>query len=242
MPAPVGRHFLMASDGNARRLRSMETKRLAAGGGSAVILKNRLYGVARMKPNMAVGLAVLIALGLGGAAVAQQGHGMRHGMMGQQMQQHQHGMMGGMMGRGMQAMLHGPGSTESETLELAAMFHNHADISRTVINLPDGIDTVTESHDPELRAILVSHVVGMIARVEQGRDPQVPVQSPTLDILFENRTLIETVMEPTEHGIRVIQRSNDAATVAALQTHAAEVSVLAARGMMAIHEGRMAHQ
>lgn len=201
-----------------------------------------------MKQKLVAGIAAVVILGLGGAALAQHaqgmGHGMGRGMMGGQHAQHEHGagMMGGMMGRGMQAMLHGPGSTEAETIELASMFHNHGQITRTVVNLPNGIDATTETRDPDLQALMVSHVVGMIARVDEGRDPQVPIQSATLEVLFKNRALIETVLEPTDHGIRVIQTSDDAETVAALQTHAAEVSAMVERGMMAVHEAQMTRQ
>jgi hypothetical protein len=145
--------------------------------------------------------------------------------------------MGG--GHGMMAMLQGEDTSPEEVAELRSMFMHHPDIRRSVTNLPDGIETVTESDDPYLAERIISHVVGMIGRMEDGRDPRIPIQSPTLDILFANRDLIRTEIEPTETGIRVVQRSGDPATVAALQTHAAEVSDMAARGMQAVHEQMM---
>jgi len=75
--------------------------------------------------------------------------------------------------------------------------------------------------------------------VEEGLDPQVFIQSPTLDILFERRASIATEIEATETGIVVIQTSDDPEVVAALQRHAAEVSDMANRGMMAVHERMM---
>ena len=109
-------------------------------------------------------------------------------------------------------------------------------ITRTVENLPNGIRTTTETADPELRDALVNHVVGMIGRVHEQRDPQIPIQSPTLSILFDRADAIETDMEPTDSGITVIQTSDDPQVVAALQKHAAEVSDLAARGMQSVHD------
>ena len=143
-----------------------------------------------------------------------------------------------MMGHDMANMpgLRGLDATDEESAELAVMFQNFATISRTVENLPDGIRTVTGASDPEVMDALVSHVAGMIARVEQGRDPQIFIQSPTLDVLFQNRALITTQIETTADGIIVTQTSEDAATVAALQKHAGEVSDLAARGMQSVHE------
>jgi len=101
---------------------------------------------------------------------------------------------------------------------------------------------VLKTTNPDLRAQLVAHVIGMIDRVDQGRDPKVRIQSPTLDILFQNRALIVTEMDPTDTGIIIIQTSDDAETVAALQKHAAEVSDLAARGIVSAQEAMMARR
>jgi len=76
----------------------------------------------------------------------------------------------------------------------------------------------------------------MLTRIEDGRNPHVMIQSPTLDKLFAVHDKINTEIEMTDRGIAVVQTSNDNAVVAALQTHAAEVSDMAARGMEAVHE------
>ena len=172
-------------------------------------------------------IAIMVS-GIGAASVAQQGMGAGHGMG--------HGMRGG---HGMTAMLQGVDTTEAEVAELQNLFMNHLQITRTVTNLPNGIRTVTESDNPDLVADIVSHVVGMTQRVHDGRDPQIRIQSPTLDVIFANRDLIETVMEPTSSGIAVTQTSSDPATVAALQTHAAEVTEMVNHGMAAVHRAMM---
>lgn len=153
---------------------------------------------------------------------------------------HRHGA-GGMMQHDMTVMpgLRGLDATPEESAELAVMFNNFPRITRTVENLPNGIRTLTYSRDADLMDTVVSHVVGMIGRVHEGRDPQVFIQSPTLDILFERRDSILTEMEPTDAGILVIQTSDDPEVVAALHKHAAEVSAMADRGMMAVHEMMM---
>ena len=102
--------------------------------------------------------------------------------------------------------------------------------------LDDGIRTYTWSDDPALAAVLVSHVGGMLSRVAEGRDPQVFIQSPTLDILFARRDTITTEVELTDTGVWVTQTSTDPEVVAALQLHADEGSDMAARGMQAVHE------
>ncbi|WP_296427048.1 hypothetical protein [Yoonia sp.] len=132
--------------------------------------------------------------------------------------------------------LRGVDATQQETDELAIMFNNFSNITREVTNLPNGIRTVTASYNEEVMAALVSHVAGMIGRVEDGRDPQIFIQSPTLDILFERGAAIVTDIEVTDAGIVVTQTSDDPQVVAALHTHAAEVTDLANRGMEAVHE------
>ena len=135
--------------------------------------------------------------------------------------------------------LRGENATAKESRELAAMFRNFTQITRSVENLPNGIRTLTATDDPALRDVVISHVIGMIDRVETGDDPKVFIQSPTLDLLFERRAAITTDIDVTNDGIAVTQTSDDPAVVAALQTHAAEVSDMADRGMQAVHEMMM---
>jgi len=96
-----------------------------------------------------------------------------------------------------------------------------------------------ETDNEKLAAFVIGHAAGMINRVEENRDPSVPIQSPTLTPLFEKGHLIKTEIETTETGILVIQTSEDAEVIAALQKHAMEVSDLAERGMVAVHEQMM---
>ena len=69
--------------------------------------------------------------------------------------------------------LQGANATPEESAELAVMFRNFETISREVTDLPDGIRTVTRSSDATVMASLVSHVTGMIYRVERGDDLEV---------------------------------------------------------------------
>ena len=133
----------------------------------------------------------------------------------------------------------GTNTTDDEVNELRALFTNHSEITRSVENLPNGIKTITETENADLRDKLVSHAVGMIRRLEKNLDPEIPIQSPTLTPIFEDGTSITTEIEMTDKGIAVIQTSDNPETVAALQKHAAEVSDLAERGMQAVHEQMM---
>ena len=79
----------------------------------------------------------------------------------------------------------------------------------------------------------------MIRRVEDKDDPQIIIQSRTLDIFFQRGDKIDSEIELTNEGIVVTQTSQDPELVTALQKHAAEVTDMADRGMQAVHEKMM---
>ena len=179
--------------------------------------------------------AAVLGLGLFAAtgAAAQMhgnGHGHGHGMMHGQGGQHDETNMPG---------LRGENATDAESAELAVMFNNFQTLSRGVENLPNGIRTVTRSSDPAVMEALISHVVGMIGRVEAKDDPKIFIQSPTLDIFFDRAEKIDSTIDVTDEGIVITQTSDDPELVEAMHVHAAEVSAMAERGMQAVHEMMM---
>ena len=52
-----------------------------------------------------------------------------------------------------------------------------------------------------------------------GNDPEVPIQSPTLSILFALGNQIDTDIEVTNDGVIVTQTSSNPIVAQALQTH-----------------------
>lgn len=107
-----------------------------------------------------------------------------------------------------------------------------------MVNLPNGIRTVTESDDPQTAQAIQAHVASMAGRLSDGREFN--MFSRTVPVLFENRHKIQTQVETTEKGSNVTQTSSDATVVAALQGHATEVSELARDGMVAMMRSAMA--
>jgi len=182
-------------------------------------------------------LGLLVIGVLAGAGYAYNNRGSFMLMAGHNM--HDHGADGTGHDEINMPGLQGEDATAEESNELAVMFRNFGKITREVTNLPNGIRTITFSKDEELMSVVVTHVVGMINRVEEGRDPKIIIQSSTLDILFERRDRIKTEIETTDEGIAVTQTSDDAEVVTALHTHAAEVSDMVNRGMEAVHEALM---
>lgn len=149
-----------------------------------------------------------------------------------------HGMGPGMMPVGAMGMAH-----ESATMAQLGTMHtlliNHDRIKRTVINLPDGIRTTTESDDPQIAQLLKQHVADMGRRVGAGDDPGLPIESDALHAIFKTYDKIQTKVETTDKGIVVTQTSDDKATLASLQQHASEVSDFVTQGMVAMRTAMM---
>jgi hypothetical protein len=197
------------------------------------------------KKVLVIGGIVAATVLVGGWALAQSpGHfgpgGMQgmHGQMGSDLRSQMGPGMRGQMGPGMMGM-NGGTATTGERSDIHALLFNHDRIRRTVTNLPDGIRTVTESDDPQIAETIKKHVTEMGKRVEEGRDPGLPIESAALHSIFRDKDKIKSTYEETEKGIIVVQTSTDANAVNALQNHAAEVTDLAKRGMVAAHEAMM---
>lgn len=178
--------------------------------------------------------AVFVFQGSALAQVAGHAEG-GHAMTGQ----HGHGADGTGHDEVTMPGLRGENASPQESAELASMFRNFDTITREVTELPNGIRTVTRSSNEEVMANLISHVSGMIGRTEANDNPEIIIQSPTLDILFARGDRLVSDIEVTEEGIVVVQTSDDPDVVKALHTHAAEVSDMADRGMQAVHEAMM---
>jgi len=109
-------------------------------------------------------------------------HDMHHGKSGGASQ----GMMQGHMHDEMTMPgLQGKDTTDTEVADLKRIFQQHMEIERRVTNLPNGISTFTASNTPEVREAIVSHVSMMVTRLAEGKNPEVIIQSPTLDALFD---------------------------------------------------------
>lgn len=106
------------------------------------------------------------------SAVAESSHS--HAFR-EHMRQHDEGKMPG---------LRGENASIEESSDLEVLFRNFDTITREVVNLPNGIKSVTRSSDSEVMEVLVRHSIGMIQRVEQKDDPKIEIQSPTLNVFL----------------------------------------------------------
>jgi hypothetical protein len=132
---------------------------------------------------------------------------------------------GGRGGRGMM----GDAAHPADMQLFHQLFEHRTEIDRQVIAREDGIETVTESKNPEVTRLLQTHVASMLARVKEGRP--IHQRDPLFVELFKNAERIEARHELTAGGVRVIERSTDPYVVKLLHAHAEVVSAFLANGM-----------
>ena len=132
---------------------------------------------------------------------------------------------GGRGGRGMM----GDAAHAADMQLFHQLFEHRAEINRQVVAREDGIETVTESKNPEVTGLLQTHVAAMLARVKEGRP--IHQRDPLFTELFKNADRIDARHELTAGGVRVVETSKDAYVVKLLQAHAEVVNAFLANGM-----------
>lgn len=108
------------------------------------------------------------------------------------------------------------------------LLSNHQQIRRTVKELPNGVETLTESDVPEIAAKIQEHVDWMEVRVRESKP--IRMRDPLFAEIFQHTDKIEIRHENTEKGVRVTETSKDPYVVNLIQTHAKVVSGFVERG------------
>lgn len=108
------------------------------------------------------------------------------------------------------------------------MLQKHQKIRREFREIDGGIESVTESDDPRVAALITEHVAAMKKRVETGA--RLRQWDPLYVAVFDAADKIRLEIEPTGKGVRVRETSSDPAVVALIRQHAGVVSGFAARG------------
>jgi hypothetical protein len=99
---------------------------------------------------------------------------------------------------------------------------NHEKIQRTVKELPNGVETLTESKDTEVAARIKEHVGWMAHRVEKTQP--IRMRDPLFAELFRHTDKIKIAHVDTDKGVKVIETSDDPQVVRLIQAHAKVVS------------------
>lgn len=105
---------------------------------------------------------------------------------------------------------------------------NHKKIHRTVKNLPDGVETLTESDDAEVAAGIKAHVKWMQVRVDKVQP--IRMRDPLFREIFKHADKISMKRVETPKGVRVTETSKDPYVARLIQAHATAVSGFVKRG------------
>jgi uncharacterized protein len=110
------------------------------------------------------------------------------------------GRMGG-MGQGM-----GQGQPQ-DMKTIHALFDGHTQITRTVKEIANGVETYTESNDPKLQALIKEHVWAMKQRLEKHQP--IRMWDPLFAELFKHADQIKMEVSATAKGMKVVETSAD---------------------------------
>jgi hypothetical protein len=105
---------------------------------------------------------------------------------------------------------------------------NREKIKRTINRTEEGVDTLTESDDPEVTAGIQMHVAAMHARVKEGRG--IHMRDPLFREVFRHADKISMEITDTDKGVRVIETSDDPYVASLIQAHADVVSLFIQNG------------
>jgi hypothetical protein len=114
---------------------------------------------------------------------------------------------------------------------------NHELIRREFREVEGGIESLTESDNAEVAALIQDHVAAMKVRVEHGR--AIRVWDPMFREIFANADKIRFEYENTPKGVKVREVSDDPYVARLIQAHAKVVSGFVARGGA---ESQLAHE
>lgn len=118
------------------------------------------------------------------------------------------------------------------------LFMRHAQIRRTVTELPNGIHAVTESDDPQTAALIQAHVGEMYRRLDRKRAFPYPM-SRSVPAMFAHSTAYRRKLETTPKGVAVTETADDPAMVAVIRAHAHEINGFVREGMPAMMHDMM---
>lgn len=159
--------------------------------------------------------SLLLMTALGIAAIAQDHR--QHQGQGK-------GKMGGMMGE----------NRQQDMQTIHALFAEHKQITRTIKNIDKGVETITESDDPKVQAMIKEHVAAMYKRLANKQ--MIRGWDPLFAELFKHADKIKMEMTTTNKGIKVVETSDDAYVVKLIQAHAVGVSEFVKEGMSSMHK------
>ncbi|MEQ8791254.1 MAG: hypothetical protein RIC55_33640 [Pirellulaceae bacterium] len=108
------------------------------------------------------------------------------------------------------------------------LFANRDKITRAVKDLPDGVETLTQSADPRVAKLIQVHVASMKNRLENGRP--VRQRDPLFAALFSRAGDVAMFVENTPTGVHVVEKCRNPLAAKLVQAHARVVSLFLSNG------------
>jgi hypothetical protein len=143
---------------------------------------------------------------------------------------HRHGAPAGRQGRGP-----GPGRGVPHHDAIHALLDAHEAIERQVVEIDNGVITVTTSDDPEVAERIRLHVRQMEQRMESGHGMR--WWDPLFAELFRHHEAVQMKVEEIPNGVRVTETSDDPEVAKLIKQHATRgVSEFVAQGYARAHQ------
>ncbi len=117
---------------------------------------------------------------------------------------------------------------DADHADFQYLLKNHEKISRDVKELPNGVETLTESDDPDVAAKIKEHVQWMQHRIDETKP--IRMRDPLFAELFRHTEKIRMERIETDNGVRVTETSDDPYVAKLIQAHAKAVSGFVERG------------
>ena len=130
-----------------------------------------------------------------------------------------------------------PGTVAYDRDVFQTLLGNHELIRREYREIEGGIESTTESDNPDIAELIQDHVAAMKVRVENGY--RLRQWDPMFVAIFDHADQIHSEYEKTPKGIKVREVSDDPYVARLIQAHAKMVSGFVARGT---EESRLAHE
>lgn len=108
------------------------------------------------------------------------------------------------------------------------LLSHRSDIKRSVTKLNNGVETITESDNPQVAEKIKDHVDAMHHRIKEGRG--IHLRDPLFAAVFRRSPKINMQIDKTDKGVKVKETSDDAFTVKLIQAHADVVSLFVKNG------------
>jgi hypothetical protein len=129
-----------------------------------------------------------------------------------------------------------PGTVAYDRDVFQTLLGNHELIRREFRDVEGGIESVTESDNAEVAALIQDHVAAMKVRIENGY--RIRMWDPMFREIFDNADKIRMTFENTAKGVKVREVSDDPYVARLIQAHAKVVSGFVERGSA---ESQLAH-